>query len=79
MHALTIASLTALHALSHRLDLTADETALLDGEGIRLCPHVWHGTLSLLADADAAGEGATLHLGYDRLLLAWLGSRRQSG
>ena len=43
MHALTIAVLTALHALSHRIDLTAAEMALLDGEGPRLCPDVWKG------------------------------------
>ena len=43
------------------------------GEYPSLSPQVWHGTLSLLADADGAGEGATIDLGYDRLLLAWLG------
>ena len=75
MHLLTIAALTALHALSHRVHLTTDETALLDGEGPRLCPDVWKGTVSMLADADAAGEGATLHLGYDRWVLAWLRCR----
>ena len=78
MHPLTIAALTALHALAHRIDLTATETALLDVEGPSLSPDVWQCTLSLLADADGAGEGATLHLGYDRLLLAWLGCRDEA-
>ena len=78
MHPLTIASLTALHALSHRIELTEDETALLDDKGPTLCPRVWQATLSLLGDADAAGEGTHLHLGYDHLLLAWLGCRDEA-
>ena len=78
MHPLTIAALTALHSLSHRVHLSTDEIALLDAEGPRLCPDVWRGTVTLLADADAAGEGASLHLGYDRLILAWLRCRDEA-
>ena len=78
MHPLTIAALTALHALSHRIDLTSAEIALLDAEAPSLCPGVWQVTVSLLAEADAAGDGATLHLGFDRLILAWLRCRDEA-
>ena len=78
MHPLTVAAFTAIHALCHRIELTRAETELLDVEGASLSPDVWQCTLSLLADADGAGEGATLHLGYDRLVLAWLGCRDEA-
>ena len=78
MHPLTVAAFTAIHALCHRIELTRAETELLDVEGASLSPDVWQGTLALLGDADAAGEGASLHLGYDRLILAWLGCRDEA-
>ena len=78
MHPLTVAALAALHALSHRIDLTAEETCLVAADASSLGPRVWHGSLGLLHDADAAGEGVSLHLGYDRLLLRWLGCRDEA-
>ena len=73
MHALTIAALTALHALAHRFDLTDQETALLDREAPSLSPAVWELTARLLASADAAGDGAHLDIGFENPVLAWLG------
>ena len=79
MHPLTVHALTALHALAHRIDLTVAEQQLLDASSPSLAPVVWHQTVQLLRSADAAGEGAFLHLGYEAPILRWLGLTDEAG
>ena len=79
MHPLTVHALTALHALAHRIELTVAEQQLLDASSPSLAPVVWHQTVQLLRSADAAGEGAFLHLGYEAPVLRWLGLTDEAG
>ena len=48
MHALTVAALAALHALSHRCGLTAEEMDAIESEAACLCPDLWRQTVQLL-------------------------------
>ena len=79
MHPLTVHALTALHALAHRIELTVAEQQLLDASSPSLVPVVWRQTVQLLRSADAAGEGAFLHLGYEAPIFCWLGLTDEAG
>ena len=79
MHPLTVHALTALHALAHRIELTVVEQQLLDASSPSLAPVLWHQTVQLLRSADAAGERAFLHLGYEAPILLWLGLADEAG
>lgn len=65
--------LTGLYALSHGLGLTAEESRLLEEQGMPLSPALWHETRSLLELADRGGAGTELDLGFRPALYAWLG------
>ena len=73
MERLTIAALTALNALCHRVSLTRDELDAVSSRAPGMGPQLWEETVRLLASADAAGPGSRIDLGFSDLILAWLG------
>ena len=73
MELATAHTLTALYALSHRIALTPDEIAHLDGRGVALTPQVWRETKAMLKAFDQSPEPATLDLGFQRFVYQWLG------
>ena len=68
----TVHVLTALHALAHRIALTAEDGAALERHAGALSPELWRQSRGLLRAADRHGAGSRLDLGFTPLILRWL-------
>ena len=73
MQPATVHLLTAFFALAHRVALTADDEAALDREGASLSPKLWRASVELLHEADRGAPGTRVDIGFEPLLLDWLG------
>ena len=73
MQPATVHLLTAFFALAHRVALTADDEAALDRDGASLSPELWRATVELLHEADRGAPGTRVDIGFEPLLLGWLG------
>ena len=73
MQPATVHLLTAFFALAHRLALTADDEAALDRDGACLSPKLWRASVELLHEADRGAPGTRVDIGFEPLLLDWLG------
>ena len=73
MEVLTIALLTALHSLCHRICLISEDQDALATGSSRLDPALWEQSVRFLESADAAGPGSRIDLGFATELYRWLG------
>ena len=85
MEILTAHALTALHSLCHRIALTEEELKAISSklgtpspESSKLgtpSPELWRETERLLETADGAGDGTRIDIGFNSLILKWLGMK----
>ena len=67
--------LTALYALCHRVGISAGESVEIGRLGACLTPEVWRDTRRLLGEAHQEAAGRRRVVGFEALLLRWLGHR----
>ena len=73
MQPATVHLLTAFFALAHRVALSAGDEAALEPRGACLSPKLWRATVELLHEADRGAPGTRVDIGFEPLLLRWLG------
>ena len=73
METLTVAALTALHSLCHRIGLTREEQDAVTSEAPALAPAIWEQSARFLVEADAAGSSSRFDIGFSALIVRWLG------
>ena len=73
MQPATVHLLTAFFALAHRVAITVHDEAALDRHGACLSPKLWRATVDLLHEADRGAPGTRVDIGFEPLLLDWLG------
>ena len=79
METLTVAALTALHSLCHRIGPTPDEQeAIAPSESPHLGPQIWRQSVRFLEEADAADPGSRIDLGFSSLIFRWLGIENEA-
>ena len=73
MQPATVNLLTAFFSLAHRVALTADDETALERHGACLSPKLWRASVELLHEADRGAPGTRVDIGFEPLLLRWLG------